>query len=261
MAASRSATNQALFHTKNASDPRSEELQNYPVDDHHAATTPMGVYAVDMDMRHRPAVNLVLRGREHEPQVVRFIQNRCGNGDVIQAGAFFGDMLPGISAGLRDGSIVWSFEPNARNHYLATKTIQMNRLENVRLINAGLGECSRNAELVTRSEDGTNLGGLSHISGAGNRKETSIGATEDVRLVAIDEIVPKERHVSVIQLDVEGFELEALAGARETIRRCKPVLILEFVETASKVNEVLPGMGYQAVGRLHNRNTVFVTLA
>jgi FkbM family methyltransferase len=33
--------------------------------------------------------------------------------------------------------------------------------------------------------------------------------------------------VDAIKLDVEGHEFEALAGAHETIRRCKPVILIE----------------------------------
>ena len=35
-------------------------------------------------------------------------------------------------------------------------------------------------------------------------------------------------NISVIKIDVEGFELEVLTGALETIRKNKPVIILEI---------------------------------
>lgn len=36
------------------------------------------------------------------------------------------------------------------------------------------------------------------------------------------------RNVDLVQLDIEGYELKALAGARKTIDRCRPVVCLEL---------------------------------
>lgn len=232
-------------------------LQVFPVNDHHTATTPVGIYAVDMNMKHRPAVRLVLEGREHEPHVVNFINNRCGTGDVVQAGAFFGDMLPGISSRLAEGSIVWSFEPNPRSHYLATKTIGLNNLKNVTLTNAGLGASKDRLKLVVQGGNGDELGGLSHIVGAGNTNSSTHGRMVEVDIVTIDDVIPLERHVSIIQLDVEGYELTALQGARKTIERCRPILILEFVSEGSALSKLFPNLNYTPVGLLDRRNTVF----
>lgn len=51
--------------------------------------------------------------------------------------------------------------------------------------------------------------------------------TEPVQIVTIDDIVASDRSVSIIQLDVEGHEKEALTGALKTIQRCHPIIILE----------------------------------
>lgn len=45
----------------------------------------------------------------------------------------------------------------------------------------------------------------------------------------LDEIIPADRHIGVIQLDIEGYEADALKGARDTVRRCQPIIVLETI--------------------------------
>jgi hypothetical protein len=82
------------------------------------------------------------------------------------------------------------------------------------------------------------------------------------RVVAVDDFIPRERKVAIIQLDVEGYEKEALAGSLETIRTWHPILVLE-VWAGSKLldsewfAEHILGLGYRKAGKLHG-NHVFV---
>jgi rhodanese-related sulfurtransferase len=81
--------------------------------------------------------------------------------------------------------------------------------------------------------------------------------TEKVKIIRIDDAVATSRAVGVIQLDVEGYEAQALAGAMDTIARCKPVVVLETVPRRSeRVMETLKSLGYSARTRCHT-NTVF----
>lgn len=57
--------------------------------------------------------------------------------------------------------------------------------------------------------------GVTHISGDG---PVPVFCLDELRLDTCD----------LIQLDVEGWELPALAGAGQTIRRCRPVLCVEI---------------------------------
>jgi FkbM family methyltransferase len=51
----------------------------------------------------------------------------------------------------------------------------------------------------------------------------------DVKVVPLDDYLapPANEEVDLIALDVEGYELEALKGAEQTIARCRPVVIFE----------------------------------
>jgi hypothetical protein len=44
----------------------------------------------------------------------------------------------------------------------------------------------------------------------------------------IDDVVPADRYVSMIKIDVEGHEYRAIIGARRTIETSQPAIISEF---------------------------------
>jgi FkbM family methyltransferase len=48
-----------------------------------------------------------------------------------------------------------------------------------------------------------------------------------VRVVTLDEIIPKKESIAFIKLDIEGGEFHAIQGGIETIRRNKPVIVFE----------------------------------
>ena len=70
----------------------------------------------------------------------------------------------------------------------------------------------------------------------------------------------------LIQLDVEGFELKALNGAIETIKKYKPVLCIEFCEkwleryndNSEKILNLLKNLNYTYV-ETHGVDKIFVS--
>lgn len=233
-------------------------LQMFDQGKYHTAVNRFGVYAVDISTKHRPATQMILRGQVHEPLTVEFIVNRCGSGDVVQAGVFFGDFLPPLAAGIPKSSLIWAFEPNPRSYFLAGRTVALNGLENVRLHNAALSDEAGEFDLMIEDEAGKPLGGLSHLAGSGKITGGFSGKSVKIAVVKLDDAVPEDRVVSIIQLDVEGHELQALSGARRIIGKNQPILILESVEDPADLAAIFPGLGYLPVGTLHGRNTVFL---
>ena len=178
----------------------------------------------------------------------------CGDiakkGDIIHAGAFFGDFIPGLSKGLSRNAQLWAFEPNPVNHAAAEQTVALNKLKNVTLTNAALS--NRDGELLfkTRDKDGNALGGVSHFV------EKKGPGVEAVKAVMLDYTVPLDRKVSILQLDVEGHEAEALMGAYHIINRWQPILILEYFDKIGFLHRHFRNVAYERVGKVHG-NVVF----
>ena len=113
------------------------------------------------------------------------------------------------------------------------------------------------SKMLIETEKGVSLGGASQIVDE-NKKG---GKTIEVNINKIDEIIPKDRHISILQLDVEGYEKEALSGAIETIKRCKPILILEdnnkIIDTEWFKERIL-NIGYQEKGKIHANTLLMI---
>jgi hypothetical protein len=92
-------------------------------------------------------------------------------------------------------------------------------------------------------------------------RETDGDSTEDsitVEVVTVDDVIPSERKISIIQLDVEGFEKPALAGALNSIQRCKPILILESLPDEDWLYTNILPLGYKIAGEAHD-NTILIS--
>jgi FkbM family methyltransferase len=199
----------------------------------------------------RPAAQRIMAGRVWEKQTLRFLTSQWRDGDMVHAGTYFGDFLPALSAACPEGSRIWAFEPNPESFRCAQATVAINDCREVELTNAGLGAGESAATMAVCDRRGRGLGGMSRLlEGPG---EDSGVVT--VQVVAIDDVVPEDRHVSMLQLDVEGHEGPALQGAMGTIERCRPVLVLETVPEGEPVMDKLSGLGYRT-RRTVNHNTV-----
>lgn len=56
----------------------------------------------------------------------------------------------------------------------------------------------------------------------------------------LDNIISSTEIISFIKIDIEGGEYEALEGAKNTILRCKPIILFEFGKGAANYYEVTP---------------------
>ncbi|MBV7379908.1 FkbM family methyltransferase [Maritimibacter dapengensis] len=210
-----------------------------------------GRYSVPEQLDTRPAVRRIKAGEVYEPKTIAFMRDAVGTGDIIHAGTFFGDFLPGLSSALAPDARIWAFEPNPASYRHATETIQLNDLTNVSLTNAALSNRSGSIHFRTHDEAGAALGGHSHfVDGSG------LGV-EEVASVMLDFAVPLDRPVSVLQLDIEGHEIEALWGAYHIINRWKPILVLEEFDRPRWIRKQFPRVKYERRGRLHG-NVVYL---
>ena len=216
-----------------------------------------GAYCVPWSSRHRPAAQTVLSGQVWEPKTIELITSNCRGGDIIHAGAYFGDFLPAISLACDPLAKVWAFEPNPENYRCASITVLLNNLANVELVNAGLGAHKGKLSMMVVDRHHTPLGGASRIIGSDQQFTNGAGIVK-VDIVRIDDVVPSERWVSVLHLDVEGFEQQALSGALATINRCHPVLILEDLPEPEWFGHNILSIGYSVVGTVHDNTVLMV---
>lgn len=210
-----------------------------------------GRYSVPDGLDARPAVRRVKAGEVYEPKTIAFMRETAGTGDIIHAGTFFGDFLPGLSSAMADDARIWAFEPNPISAHHAAETIALNDLTNVTLTNAAVSNQAGVIHFRTHEETGAPLGGHSHfVEGPG-------AGVEEVQSVMLDFAVPLDRPVSILQLDVEGHEIEALWGAYHIINRWKPILVLEEFDRPRWLRRQFPRVNYDRASRVHG-NIVYL---
>jgi FkbM family methyltransferase len=202
---------------------------------------------------HRPVARTILDARVWEPDTLDLLRGTAPDGDIVHAGTFFGDFIPALCRSRTGGARIWAFEPNRENYECARMTIKLNGLENVLLSNAGLDEKCGTAVLTTSDRLGLPAGGRSRL--IADRARAPGSTSEEVKLVTIDDVVSDDRSVAVIQLDVEGHEQQALAGAMLTIAHSHPVIVLETLPPSDWLAEHLAPLGYQTVGTVEE-NTI-----
>jgi len=217
------------------------------------ASNEHGAYCVPKSSLHRPVAQTIINARVWEPKTLNLLRSANAEGDIVHAGTFFGDFIPALAHSRKLGAIVWAFEPNRENYRCAAVTIGLNGLANVVLTHAGLSQQSDTALLATSDRRGVALGGGSQLID----DPTGVDglSNEQVNLVAIDDVVSDGRRVAVIQLDVEGHELQALAGGLRTIERCRPLIVVETPPAQGWINEHLAPLGYR-VAETIDANTV-----
>lgn len=209
--------------------------ENFSID-FSKATQDGKMYFVPKYAEHRPACHAILRGEIYEPDTHAFVHDVMNrkSGSMVHAGTFFGDMLPNFSRSCP--GTVYAFEPVLENYVLAKLCIESNKLENVYLQNAGLGQEISIVHINTGNQGQSHRGGSSHVSKTGQL----------VGLVTIDSLGLDD--IVLIQLDVEGYELPALKGARSTIERNTPIIMIE--DNSRNCNSFLGEIGYEYIGEI-----------
>jgi len=164
-------------------------------------------------------------------------------GDVIiDGGAFIGDTVQVFNDYLNSDCKIYSFEPSKNTFIKMTDVIKSEKLINVFPIKAGLGKES--AELYMNSDEDKIDPGCS-IS--------SIG-TEKVKVTTVDDFVLENglNSIDLIKFDIEGFELDALKGACQTIERFRLRLQVclyhkpeDLIEIPLYLEEKFKDLGYK----------------
>lgn len=118
------------------------------------------------------------------------------------------------------GGHVFAFEPVDAIHTVLCKNIELNGVNNI-VTPVKLACFSTSGEMsMTRSEE-PSKSHLSYSEGAN---------TEKVSMTTVDDFVEQRgiSRVDCIKIDAEGSDFEVVKGARRTIERCRPAVILEI---------------------------------
>ncbi len=148
------------------------------------------------------------------------------------------------------GSVI-CFEPLAENAKRIEYNAAANGLTNIKTVTIALGSSAGEAAFWT-SEKPT----WGKLASVGKKPDRYAGEVT-VKIERLDSIVDELRLAppELIKIDVEGAELDVLEGARETLERYRPTMLIEAHGTNAAIANFLAAMGYR-VGVLGKRVTV-----
>lgn len=149
---------------------------------------------------------------------------------VLDIGANCGIHTVLLSKLVGDAGAVLAFEPVGYNQRKLHANLALNGCRNVTVFPIALGEAPGQATLREVREDAGLTGNTSLVD---NEKISTVLRdkieTKTVEVDTIDNVVERHGiHVAFIKMDVEGYEYNVLLGARNTIAKQCPILILEY---------------------------------
>jgi len=157
-------------------------------------------------------------GATFEPDMVRLFQT-LAHGTVLDIGANIGCTAL-LFSDLADH--VHAFEPSPTTHELLVRNVR--GAKGITTHNVGLGDAPGTTELTFAPNNRS--GGF-----VSNRTSASAGHTvEKISIDTLDRVAGELGLTSVdfIKIDVEGFEAHVIRGARKTLSRYSPIVVLEL---------------------------------
>ncbi|BFU77531.1 hypothetical protein ALC152_07460 [Arcobacter sp. 15-2] len=166
----------------------------------------------------------------YEYEMLKDIISRVKKDIIIDVGANIGNHSLFLAA---NGYDVYSFEANSEVFDIFDNSIKINGFDDkIKAYNFGISDTISKAKIT--NIDKKNLGGQSLLIGEGN---IELKPLSDIRF-------PKK--ISVIKIDVEGMEINVLKGAKELIKKDRPLLYIEAININEykKLNFILDELSY-----------------
>ena len=181
----------------------------------HSSINPKKLFTPKLQVQPNYGLNLIKK-------------TKINNTTVIDCGAFTGDTVLLFNQLLNPKKIV-ALEPDPLNLKRLTQTIKKSNLTNVLAIPTAVGSSKKTAGITLSGTAGA------HLSPRKPNQPT-------VPTNTIDNLVKKHtlQNIKLIKMDIEGSELEALKGAKKTIKKHQPALIISAYHQGRDIFEIPP---------------------
>lgn len=156
-----------------------------------------------------------------------------------------------------------AFEPDPDNYRRCIAQLDRSPIRDIRIVEAGLAKESGEVRFEASANGGSYIEG-NKPSGALQKAKSQI----TIKTISLDDIVD-EREIGFIKLDIEGSELGALQGAKDTIMRDKPFLALsayhrngDALALMSYLHEIVPEYKFwlRHYGPLHYETVLYASI-
>ena len=174
----------------------------------------------------------------HDEGYLTFFLNNIDNKSIfIDCGANQGFYTIPIAASNPD-CVVYAFEPSLQEMEYLNKNIELNNFQNVKTFDLGIGDVEGSFNFLNDNlEKDSTKGGLIIENTKGNLNEV-----KKIKVKTIDKIV--EDYIDInsnskifIKIDIEGYDINAVYGAKNIINKYTTIILVEFstMAVASKI--------------------------
>ena len=183
-----------------------------------------------------------LKGRKWEPKIAEILTKYCEKSTTaVDMGAYIGTHTMSLVDAVGKTGKVVTFEPQPWAYKGIKKTLSKNKIKNCKVINAGLSDKKGKIQFCS---DGS---GSSSVCTERSPSKKKWSEVYDIPIVTLDSYNLK--NVSIMKIDVEGHELNALMGSKKTIEQSKPVIVLEVwrkrTNRFQKIKEFMDTINYK----------------
>ncbi len=204
-------------------------LDEFPKGDYQIAEVPgLGKFYVD----DNPSLvkKTLLSGKPWEPYVIEELEKHLAPGDtVLDIGAHVGSLTVPMARLIGPEGTVYAFEPQKKIYRELVHNLKLNELANAVPLRFAISSKAGIVEMTPAiAHDGR-----VRVGTGGDRVEAR----------TIDSFGFSD--VSLMKIDVEGYEVEVLRGAEKTIDAFTPVIIIEIRQSNLEiVTSILKRHGY-----------------
>lgn len=237
----------SIFSPYYAQDPSIQShVENFNFDDY-------GIFRVqNRDLYYVDEVNdyiknhVIKRGDSWEEYIHDQFKAYVKPGSVaLDIGGHIGTHTLNLSRLVGENGQVYVFEPQAKMFCELTINMHLNECKNIKYFHNALGSEEKLIKMHIPKEAWTASYGPSLINEGHGTVSLDLDVPGDTtKMIRLDDL--HLDNISMIKMDVEGFEMEVIHGGKETILRNKPVLIVEIFtdeKTAGRIKEIAD-MGY-----------------
>jgi FkbM family methyltransferase len=162
-------------------------------------------------------------GKAYDPEAVEFLRRTIRQGSVCyDVGANLGVYAIQFSNMVGPAGKVVAFEPNPHTLRMLRHHVAINRLSNVHIVAAAAGDKPGSADFFADTWDGMGRMGAPNERLKDTERFTVPVTTID-RQVSETGVVP-----DFMLIDVEGFEIAVLEGARKTLVEHRATVVVEM---------------------------------
>lgn len=249
-----------LYNTR----PKSKKVSN---------TNIVNIEGISYEIRNKNDViqKTLLNRKQWSPKILKLLKSRIKQkGHFVNVGAHIGTITLPMS---KIASHVTAFEPFPKTFDHLKKNVELNKLSNVDIYNVALGDKHESVFFMDDDNDRlkNNNGGM-HVFTNNDlitgERSASIAKLENLGIVSVPLDNMNLNKIDLMLVDIEGMEDKFLIGAKETLKKDLPDLVIEIwnndkrkeeniIITRQQIIDNIMSLGYNKVEKIDDEDFLF----